>query len=43
VFGAPDLAVKGPADLQGRRTAVTRDTIEDGELARIAPQGAETS
>jgi polar amino acid transport system substrate-binding protein len=41
VFGAPDLAVKGPADLQGRRTAVTRDTIEDGELARIAPQGAE--
>ena len=41
VFGAPDLAVKGPADLLGRKTAVTRDTIEDGELARIAPQGAE--
>ncbi len=41
VFGAPDLAVKGPADLQGKKTAVTRDTVEDGELTRIAPQGAE--
>src|SRR6202022_4942076 len=41
VFGAPDLAVKGPADLQRRKIAVTRDTVEDGELTRIAPQGAE--
>jgi polar amino acid transport system substrate-binding protein len=41
VFGAPDLAVKGPADLPGRKIAVTRDTIEDGELTRIAPQSAE--
>ena len=29
VFGAPDLAVKGPADLQGRKIALTRDTIID--------------
>ena len=41
VFGAPDLAVKSPADLQGKKTAVTRDTIEDRELTKIAPQGAE--
>jgi polar amino acid transport system substrate-binding protein len=41
VFGAHDLAVKGPDDLVGRKTVVTRDTIEDGELTRIAPQGAE--
>src|SRR6266516_7579693 len=41
VFGAPDLAVKSPADLQGKKTAVTRDSIEDRELTKIAPQGAE--
>jgi polar amino acid transport system substrate-binding protein len=41
VFGAPELVVKGPADLQGKKTAVTRDTIEDRELTKIAPQGAE--
>jgi polar amino acid transport system substrate-binding protein len=41
VFGAPDLAVKNPADLQGKKIAVTRDTIEDRELTKIAPQDAE--
>ncbi|WP_212744126.1 transporter substrate-binding domain-containing protein [Ramlibacter sp. 2FC] len=41
VFGAPGLAVKGPADLAGRKVAVTRDTLEDRELARIAPRGVE--
>jgi len=41
VFGAPDLAVKDPGDLQGKKTAVTRDTIEDRELTKIAPQGAQ--
>jgi polar amino acid transport system substrate-binding protein len=41
VFGAPDLTVKSPADLEGKKTAVTRDTIEDRELTKIAPQGAE--
>jgi polar amino acid transport system substrate-binding protein len=41
VFGAPELVVKGPADLQGKKTAVTRDTIEDRDLTTIAPQGAE--
>jgi polar amino acid transport system substrate-binding protein len=41
VFGAPELVVKGPADLQGKKTAVTRDTIEDRDLTKIVPQGAE--
>ena len=41
VFGAPELVVKGPADLRGKKTAVTRDTIEDRDLTKIAPQGAE--
>jgi polar amino acid transport system substrate-binding protein len=41
VFGAPELVVKAPADLQGRTTAVTRDTIEDRDLTKIAPQSAE--
>lgn len=41
VFGAPELVVKGPADLRGKKTAVTRDTIEDRDLTTIAPQGAE--
>ncbi|HWX33904.1 MAG TPA: transporter substrate-binding domain-containing protein [Steroidobacteraceae bacterium] len=41
VFGAPELVVKGPADLRGKKTAVTRHTIEDRDLTKIAPQGAE--
>jgi polar amino acid transport system substrate-binding protein len=41
VYGAPELAVKGPADLKGRKVAVTRDTIEDRALARLAPEGVE--
>ena len=41
VFGAPELVVKGPADLRGKKTAVTRDTIEERDLTKIAPQGAE--
>jgi polar amino acid transport system substrate-binding protein len=41
VFGGPELSVTSPADLQGKKVAVTRDTIEDRELTRIAPQGTE--
>jgi polar amino acid transport system substrate-binding protein len=41
VFGAPGLAVSGPADLAGKKVAVTRDTVEDHELTRMAPKGTE--
>jgi polar amino acid transport system substrate-binding protein len=41
VFGASEIAVNSPADLQGKKIAVTRDTIEDRELTRMAPQGTE--
>jgi polar amino acid transport system substrate-binding protein len=41
VFGAPGLAVSGPPDLAGKKVAVTRDTIEDRELTRVAPKGTE--
>ncbi len=41
VFGAPGLAVSGPADLAGKKVAVTHDTVEDRELTRMAPKGAE--
>jgi polar amino acid transport system substrate-binding protein len=41
VYGAPEIAVKGPVDLKGRNVAVTRDTIEDRALTRVAPEGSE--
>jgi len=41
VYGAPELAVRGPIDLKGRKIAVTRDSIEDRALARLAPPDAE--
>lgn len=41
VFGAPEVAVKSPADLPGKKVAVTRDTLEDREFSRIAPRGVE--
>jgi polar amino acid transport system substrate-binding protein len=41
VFGAPETVVKGPADLTGKKVAVTRNTIEDQALARLAPTGSE--
>ena len=40
VFGAPGVAAASPAELQGKRIAVTRDSLEDKELSAIA-QGAE--
>ena len=41
VFGAPGLSVKGPADLVGKKVAVTRDTVEDRELNGMAPHGTQ--
>lgn len=41
VFGPPNVNVKSPADLQGKKIAVTRATLEDRELAKLAPKGAE--
>jgi polar amino acid transport system substrate-binding protein len=40
VFGAQQLAVAKPEDLAGKTIAVTRDTIEDGVLTKLAPAGA---
>lgn len=41
VFAAKSLAVKGPADLNGKTVAVTRGAIEDIELSKVAPSGAD--
>ena len=41
VFGAPGVVVQAPADLDGRKVAVTRDTVEDHELTRLAPPGTD--
>jgi polar amino acid transport system substrate-binding protein len=40
VYGAPAVAAASPAELAGKRVAVTRDSLEDKELSAIA-QGAE--
>lgn len=41
VFGPSNINVKGIADLQGKRVAVTRDTLEERELSKLAPKGVE--
>jgi polar amino acid transport system substrate-binding protein len=41
VFGKTGMAVASPADLAGKRIAVTRGTLEDQELTAVAPQGTE--
>ena len=40
VFGPVTLAVAKPEDLAGKTIAVTRDTVEDHALTRLAPAGA---
>jgi polar amino acid transport system substrate-binding protein len=40
IFGAPGLAVSAPGNLAGRTIAVTRDTLEDAELTKLAPGDA---
>ena len=41
VFAAKSVAIKSPADLAGKSIGVTRGAIEDLELSKIAPQGAD--
>ncbi len=41
VYGSAGVAVKSLADLAGKKVAVTRNTLEDIELAAAAPQGVE--
>ena len=41
VFAAKSLAIKSPADLTGKTVGVTRGAIEDLELSKIAPAGAD--
>lgn len=41
VFGPKSLAVKTAADLSGKSVGVTRGAMEDQELGKIAPAGAE--
>ena len=38
VFGPKDAQVAGPADLSGKVVGVTRGSVEDLELTKIAPQ-----
>ncbi|MGD9835117.1 MAG: transporter substrate-binding domain-containing protein [Piscinibacter sp.] len=41
VFAAKSMAIKGPADLAGKTVGVTRGAIEDMELSKLAPPGAD--
>ena len=41
VFGAKSLAVRSFADLSGKTIAVTRGSVEDQELNKLAPPGAD--
>ncbi len=41
IYGAPGMAVSAPADLQGKRVAVTRDSLEDKDLSAMGVQGLE--
>jgi polar amino acid transport system substrate-binding protein len=40
VFGAADQKISGPADLAGKTIGVTRGSVEDLELTKIAPPAA---
>jgi polar amino acid transport system substrate-binding protein len=41
VFGPKTIALKGPADLAGKSISVTRGSIDDQELTKVAPPAAE--
>ncbi len=41
IFGPKSLAVKTPADLAGKTIGVTRGAMEDQEVGKIAPAGAD--
>ena len=40
IFGPTDMPVKSPADLAGKTIGVTRGSIEDLELTKVAPASA---
>jgi polar amino acid transport system substrate-binding protein len=41
VFGPKTIAVRAPADLVGKSLSVTRGSVDDMELSKVAPSGAE--
>ncbi|MDB5871748.1 MAG: amino acid transporter substrate-binding protein [Ramlibacter sp.] len=41
VFGPKTLAVKAPADLAGKSISVTRGSVDDAELTKVAPPSTE--
>ena len=41
VMGPKEIEVKGPADLKGKTVAVNRGTLEDTEVTKVAPDGAD--
>src|ERR1700712_1327625 len=41
VFAPKSVVIKSPADLNGKTVGVTRGAIEDMELSKIAPTGAD--
>jgi len=41
VMGPRDVDVKGPADLKGKTIAVNKGTLEDTEVTKVAPEGAD--
>jgi polar amino acid transport system substrate-binding protein len=41
VFAPKGMAIKGPADLAGKTIAVTRGSVDDTELSKVAPAGAD--
>ncbi len=41
VFGPKSLAVKSPADMAGKSISVTRGSVDDAELTKVAPPSTE--
>jgi polar amino acid transport system substrate-binding protein len=41
VFGPKTIAVKAPADLAGKSISVTRGSVDDAELTKVAPASTE--
>ena len=41
VFGPKTLAVKAPADMAGKSISVTRGSVDDAELTKVAPPSTE--
>ena len=41
VFGPKTIALKSPADLAGKSIAVTRGSVDDAELTKVAPPSTE--